>query len=285
MLVKEKLDTYSSQKILECLINSQLSAVMSVKNTLLTMDDAISGALVRLQNQGRFVFVGAGSSGRLAAQEASELYPTFSWPKTKVIVLIAGGKHALLEAQEGAEDDTRQAQTDFNNSQIKDSDVVICVSASGNTPYTLHILQQSNKMGAYTIGLTSNASSSLYKESQIKLLFHTGNEVVEGSTRMAAGTAQKIALNMLTTTLMIKLNRVYDSFMIDLAITNKKLENRGIHIISEVCQVDAHTAAKALHDCHNEVKLACVYLKYGDIERAKTKLKEHQNNLRLCLED
>lgn len=280
----QKLDTLKTNDILLTLFESQLSGLLSLKNILPDLEKIIIVTLEKLIAGGKLLFVGAGTSGRLAAQEAGELFPTFSWPKDRSICLIAGGKKALYEAQEGAEDNVTQAQRDIEKIRLSKNDIVICISASGTTPYTLNILRHANKADAYTIGIACVENSPLLNESQDKLFLNVGEEVVNGSTRMAAGTAQKVVLNMLTTTLMIKLNRVYDSFMVDLAITNKKLENRGIKIISRICNVNEKTAARALHYCHKEVKLACVYLKYGNIEIAKKKLAENHYNLRSCLE-
>ncbi len=280
----EKLDTWSISDILLNLFESQLAALISIKNILGELQAIIPVALEKINADGRLIFVGAGTSGRLAVQEAAELYPTFSWPKDRALFLIAGGNNAHAEAQEGAEDDTKQAQADFNKINITENDVIVCISASGKTPYTLCILKMANGIGAYTIGIACENDSSLLKESKASLFLNSGEEVIHGSTRMAAGTAQKAALNILTTTLMIKLNRVFDSHMVDLAITNKKLENRGIQMISEICNVDNQTAKDALFYCNKKVKLACVYLKYADINVAKEKLKENNNNLRFCLE-
>ena len=279
-----KLDTLNTEDVLISLFNSQYSGISSIKNILPELEKSVAYALIKLQKGGRLIFVGAGTSGRLAAQEASELYPTFSWPKEKALFLIAGGKEALYEAREGAEDNTQQAIEDVHKIHLTEQDIVICISASGNTPYTFTILKEANRIGAYTIGIACEKQSPILEESKAQLYLGVGEEVINGSTRMASGTAQKVLLNMLTTTLMIKLNRVYDSLMVDLAITNKKLENRGIQIISKICLVDQQTATQALFQCNKEVKLACVYLKYGNIELAKKKLEEHNFNLRTCLE-
>ena len=279
-----KLDTLNVNEILNILYTSQLAGVESLKENIKDIEDIISNILPKLQNGGRLIFAGAGTSGRLATQESSELFPTFSWPKKRSICLIAGGKKALKQAQEGAEDNTKAAEDDFNKIRSNKNDIVICISASGETPYTLTILKLANEIGAYTVGISSNKNSTLLNQSKGKIFQRVGEEAIQGSTRMASGTSQKIALNMLTTTLMIRLNRVYDSFMVDLAITNKKLEKRGIEIISKICDVNQKIASQALFECNNEVKLSCVYLKTGNIELARKKLKEHDYNLRSCLE-
>lgn len=281
----KKLDTQNTSNILNSLFNSQHSALLSIKEIIKDLEEITLTALSKLNDNGRLIFVGAGTSGRLGVQEASELYPTFSWPKDKTHFLIAGGKKALTEAREGAEDNVIQAKRDVKKICITKKDVVICLSASGQTPYSLTVLRAANARGAYTIGIACQKNSDILKESQGPLFLNTGEEVIHGSTRMAAGTAQKVALNMLTTTIMIKLNRVYESYMVDVAITNKKLEKRGIDIISKICGVDLQTATDALFHCHKEVKLACAYLRYGDIKLAQKKLKENNFNLRVCLEE
>ncbi|BBH52307.1 N-acetylmuramic acid 6-phosphate etherase [Fluviispira sanaruensis] len=280
-----KIDLWETKDILQCILESQLNAVSIIENVLSDLEVAITKALPLIKGGGRIIFAGAGSSGRIAAQECSELFPTFSWPKEKTIFLIAGGHKALTEALEDAEDDIDNGEKETKKLKLNRKDIVICLSASGRTPYTLGVLRQANLAGSFTIGIASTAHSPLLKEAQIKLFVDTGPEIIAGSTRMKAGTAQKILLNMFTSTLMIHLNRVYDSYMVDLVTTNEKLTNRSIHIVSDICKVDYETAHTALLKCKGNAKLACVYIKKKDLKQAEKLLKEYEGNLRKCLED
>jgi N-acetylmuramic acid 6-phosphate etherase len=278
------LDLLSIDNILNKMLFQQITAAKNIKKNIEDLEPIIEQCLEQLKNEGRFIFVGAGTSGRIAAQEACELYPTFSWPKDKSLFLIAGGINALKNAQEGAEDNITQAEIDAHKINITKHDIVICLSASGITPYTLAILKIANEKNAYTIGISCNKNSELLSKSIKQIYLNTEKEIIDGSSRLAAGTAQKIILNMLTTSIMIKLNRVYKSYMVDLAVTNNKLQNRAIKIVSEICHVDKETAAKALLQSKNQIKLACVFLKCGNMEQARIILRERNNNLRACLE-
>ncbi|APJ04416.1 N-acetylmuramic acid 6-phosphate etherase [Silvanigrella aquatica] len=280
-----KLDLWETKEILDAILESQLSAVSSIKKIIPDIEVAVTKSVPLLENGGRLIFAGAGTSGRIAAQECAELYPTFSWPKNKSIFLIAGGQKSLTEAIEHAEDVLAQGELEAKKIKLTSKDVVICLAASGRTPYTLGVLREANLSGALTIGISSSANSPLLNEAHIKLFPNTGSEVIAGSTRMKAGTTQKIILNMLTTSIMIRLNRTYDSFMIDLVATNDKLIKRAAFIVSEISKVNLESAKDALKKCHGNVKLACVFLKYQDLKKAENILKEFSGNLRKCLDN
>ena len=279
-----KIDLWETKDILESILESQLNAVASIKKLIEELNTAVSKCLPLLENGGRIIFAGAGTSGRMAAQESSELYPTFSWPKNKSLFLIAGGHKTLTEAVENAEDNLSQGELDAKKLKPTQKDIFICIAASGRTPYTLGVLRTANLAGSLTIGISSSSNSPLLNESKIKLFSNTGAEVIAGSTRMKAGTAQKVILNMLTTTLMIRLNRTYDSYMVDLVATNEKLNKRAAYIVSGISNVNLETAHEALNFCQGKVKLACVYLKYQDLKKAEEILIENNGNLRLCLD-
>jgi N-acetylmuramic acid 6-phosphate etherase len=279
-----KIDLWETNEILDAILESQLSAISSIRRIISEIDIAVTKSLPLLENGGRLIFAGAGTSGRIAAQECSELYPTFSWPKNRSLFLIAGGQKALTDAVEHAEDILSQGELDAKKLKLTSKDVVICLAASGRTPYTLGVLRSANLAGSLTIGISSSANSPLLNEAHIKFFPNTGAEVIAGSTRMKAGTAQKIILNMFTTAIMIRLNRTYDSFMIDLVATNDKLTKRATHIVSGICKVNLETARDALTICQGKVKLACVFLKYQDLNKAEKILKEFDGNLRKCLD-
>jgi N-acetylmuramic acid 6-phosphate etherase len=280
----KNLESLEINILLEKLLQSHISAISSLRAIYADLENTIDKSLHNLKIGGRLIFVGAGTSGRLGVIESSELYPTFSWPKNKAKFLIAGGKSAMFIAKEGAEDDKNLAIADAKKVKFNPTDVVFCLSASGKTPYTHTILQIAKNAGSLTIGISCAKGSPILKDSHQKLYLNTGDEVIRGSTRMAAGSAQKAVLNILTTTIMIKLNRVYDCHMIDLAMTNKKLFERGISIVASLCGVNLIVAKKAVVKSDHNLRLACVFLKYGNIEFAKKMLRLHNNDLRKCLE-
>ena len=191
---------------------------------------------------------------------------------------------SLIEAIENAEDNLAQGELDAKKIKPSKKDIFICLAASGRTPYTLGVLRTANLADSLTIGISSSANSPLLNEAKIKLFPNTGSEVIAGSTRIKAGTAQKVILNMLTTTLMIRLNRTYDSYMVDLVATNEKLYKRAANIISGISKVNLETAHEALNLCHGSIKLACVYLKCQSLKKAEEILKENKGNLRKCLD-
>ncbi len=278
------LDLWDNKEVLETILESQLNAICSIKQLISDIDSAVTKATTLLEHGGRLIFAGAGTSGRLAAQESAELYPTYAWPKNKTHYLIAGGDKALSQSVENAEDSIEKGEHDCIKIKPTSKDVVICVAASGRTPYTLGVLRTANQAGALTIGISSLEHAPILNEAKIKLFTNTGSEVIAGSTRMKAGTAQKVILNMITTALMIKLNRTYDGYMVDVVASNEKLQHRAIHIISEICLADSEAAKQALLTCHGNVKLACVYLKCQSKELAEEILSKTSGNLRKSLE-
>lgn len=278
-----KIDLWETKEILDAILESQLSAISSIRKIINEIDVAVAKSVPLLEKGGRLIFSGAGTSGRIAAQECSELYPTFSWPKNRSLFLIAGGQKALTDAIEHAEDNLSQGEFDAKKLKLTSKDIVICLAASGRTPYTLGVLRSANLSGSLSIGISSSANSPLLNEAHIKFFPNTGAEVIAGSTRMKAGTAQKVILNMFTTALMIRLNRTYDSFMVDLVATNDKLAKRATHIVSSICEVNLDKAKEALIISQGKVKLACAFLKYQDLNKAEEMLIEFDGNLRKCL--
>ena len=177
-------------------------------------------------NNGRIIYVGAGTSGRIAVQDGSELKPTFNWPIKRINYIIAGGFKALTHAQEGAEDDLKQAKLDVKKLKINKNDVILAISASGYTPFTIEVVKHASKAKALTVAIVNNKDTDLEKRADICLCVNTGYEILAGSTRLKAGTSQKICLNIISTLLMTKFGKVKNGLMIDLKPTNKKLQNR-----------------------------------------------------------
>lgn len=204
------------------------------------------------------IYVGAGTSGRLGMLDAVECVPTFSTEPDMVQALIAGGMAALTQAVEGAEDDPDAGRRDLLALNVTERDIVVGIAASGRTPYVLGALAAANERGAVTVGIACNAPSPVLEAAQINIAAPVGPEVIAGSTRLKAGTAQKMILNMLSTATMISLGKVYGNRMVDVKVTNQKLADRARRIVSEVVGVDEEQAARLLALADNQVKTAIV---------------------------
>ncbi len=242
-------------------------------------------AVVRaLRRGGRLLYVGAGTSGRLATLDAAECPPTFGVSSRTVQAVIAGGRRALTHAVEGAEDSGARGAQDLAAKKISANDVVVGLAASGSTPYVLGALRYARGRGAVTVGVTSNRRSSLARVASILIAPQVGPEVIAGSTRMKAGTAQKLVLNMLSTAAMVRLGRVYDNWMIDVALTNRKLWNRGLRILSEATGKSVSETRRALRQSGHDLRSALVMLKSGvSATEARRRLRQVGGNLRLAL--
>lgn len=218
---------------------------------------AIDQIAERLGHGGRLFYAGAGTSGRIAMLDASELPPTYGIPRDLVRVLIAGGERAYFEAVEGAEDD-EDAAIEAVNREMHADDAIVGIAASGTTPYTVAAVRRANMLGALTVGVTNVASSPLAQHVDIPIILETGPEVIMGSTRMKSGTAQKLVLNQISTGVMIRLGRVYSNLMIDMPATNEKLRNRAIRMVELAAGVPRPMAVQAIREADGNVKLATV---------------------------
>lgn len=218
----------------------------AVQKVIPQIEKLVKEIIPRLQEGGRLFYLGAGTSGRLGILDASEIPPTFGVPYGLVIGIIAGGDQAIRKAVESAEDDIEQAWKDLQKFDIDQSDVVIGIAASGRTPYVVGGVNDARKSGILTACITSNPDSLLSRAVDIAVEAVVGPEFVTGSTRMKAGTAQKLILNMITTSTMIKLGHVIGNKMVDMKLTNEKLVNRGIRMIVEECGIDTDEAKKML---------------------------------------
>jgi N-acetylmuramic acid 6-phosphate etherase len=245
---------------------------------------AIDQIADRLAHGGRLFYVGAGTSGRIAMLDASELPPTYGIDPSLVTVLMAGGERAFLYAVEGAEDD-ENAAIEVVNAAVKAEDAVVGIAASGTTPYTVAAIRRANMLGALTIGITSNPNSPLASEADIAIAPQTGPEVIMGSTRMKSGTAQKLILNTLSTGVMILMGRVHSNLMIDMPATNEKLRSRAVRMVELAAGVARTVAVQAMRDAGGNVKLASVMAgKRLSVDEAQKLLGEHHGNLRKALE-
>ncbi|SDU45864.1 N-acetylmuramic acid 6-phosphate etherase [Stappia sp. ES.058] len=244
------------------LIDSQAGALAALHKALPDLERAISVALEVLRApDSRLIYCGAGTSGRVALLDAVELHPTFNWPSERVHVLLAGGVQSLGEAQEGAEDDAASAARALAALDVGPRDVVIGLAASGTTPFVLQAMATARAAGATTIGIANNPGAPLLDAVDGPILLETGPEALAGSTRLTAGTSQKICLNTFSTAVMMRLGRVYGGHMVDMRATNAKLRKRAQAIVADIAGCDAETARQALESCDQNVKQAILVLK------------------------
>ncbi len=255
------LDQYPTDQLINAFVDDQFVAVQAVRAAGVQLAHAVDAAVPRLLDGGRLIYVGAGTSGRLGLLDSVELYPTFSWPIERAVALLAGGTPAIHQAVEGAEDDFEQGAADIAATGVSAVDVVLLLAASGSTPYALGALAAARTAGALTIGIANNPLAPLAAQAQIGITLDTGAELISGSTRLKAGTAQKIALNTFSSSVMVRLNKVYGNLMVDLKPTNAKLVRRAIALTVLATGVSDAVAASTLKACEFQVKVAIVALK------------------------
>lgn len=278
------LDQKSSLEIVRVLNHEDARVAGAVRRELPKIARAVDAIVKSLRADGRLFYVGAGTSGRLAVLDAAECPPTFGTPPEMVQALIAGGQRAVLHAVEGAEDSAENGARDLETAGLKRGDVVVGIAASGTTPYVLGAMRYARKKGAATIAVASNPRSPLAKQAQIAIVPETGPEAIAGSTRMKAGTAQKMVLNMLSTASMVRLGRVYGNRMICMEATNEKLRRRTARILEETAGVNASTAEHALRQTQHNLPLAFVMLKTGaTATEAQRRLRESGGNVRAAV--
>ncbi len=277
------IDLWEPPDILDAMIEGQLAAVAAVRAARPALLQAALAMEARLRAGGRLVYTGAGTSGRLAVQDGAELMPTFSWPPERLLLLIAGGEEAMTRAVEGAEDQTAQAAALVQCHGIAANDVLIAVAASGTTPFTLACLREAKQAGALTIGIANNAGTPLLAEAECPVCLETGPEPIAGSTRMNAGTAQRIALNLLSSLVMIRLGRVYAGLMVEVQASNVKLGRRQEKMVMRLTGKSEGEARDALERAGGSVKLAVLLLKGCGLEEAKAALDSASGRLRGAL--
>src|SRR3954463_1722401 len=277
------LDAWSLKSAMEAMWEGQLAAVAAIGHALPAITAATEAAKAALGDKGRIVYVGAGTSGRVAVQDGAELMPTFAWPKERVRFVVAGGDSAFVTSIEGAEDDVGDAITQINATQLTPQDVVIAVAASGTTPFTVAALQQAGTLGAVTIGIANNRGTPLLASAKFPILVETGRELIAGSTRMKAGTAQKVVLNLISSGIMLRLGRVYRGLMVNMAPTNTKLKRRAEAMVAQIAQCDPTQAARALEQADGDIKTAGLLALGVDRADAETILKNWDGNLRHVL--
>ncbi len=278
------LDAWPSVDALNAMLEGQIMAVAAVRPALPQLADAVEAAVRPLSNDaGRLIYVGAGTSGRLGVLDSSELFPTFGWPRERSLFAMAGGVEAIFSSIENAEDDREAARAWMEAHAVGVDDVVIGVAASGTTPFTVAAIEAARERGAVTVGVANNAGAPLLVAAQYPVLVETGPEIVAGSTRMKAGTAQKVVLNLFSTQLMVRLGRVHGGLMVQMRVTNAKLRKRGVEMVARIAGCPTDTATRALEAAGGELKLACVIAKGVSAEEAATILKRHGGQLRAAL--
>ena len=275
------LDQYPTAELVNVLVDDQLNAIKAVRAAAPQIAAAVTAALPRVEAGGRLIYVGAGTSGRLGVLDSVELYPTFSWPHERAVALLAGGQEAMFVAVEGAEDDFEQGAADLKQVDVSANDVVLLIAASGFTPYVLGALQAARAAGALTIGFANNPDAPVAKDAEIGVTLDTGPEVISGSTRLKAGTSQKIALNTFSSALMVRLHKVYGNLMVDLKATNAKLVRRAIRLTVFATGADEAAAQAVLEQCGYHVKTAVVALiKQTSVEQAQALLEAAHGSVR-----
>lgn len=279
-----QLDQYPVTTLVKALIDDQAQAVAAVQAAAPFIAEAVEAMAPRIVAGGRLIYVGAGTSGRLGVLDSVELFPTFSWPHERAKALLAGGMGAMFEAVEGAEDDRARGASDLRLMYPGFNDVVLLISASGTTPYVLGALQVARTVGALTIGISSNAHVALARDVDRAIVIDTGAEIISGSTRLKAGTAQKMVLNTLSSALMVRLNKVYGNLMVDLHATNAKLVRRAVRLTMHATGADEDAARATLEQCQFQVKVAIVaLLKHVAVDEAQHQLDLANGSIRAAL--
>ena len=243
----DKMDTLSMINLINQENMNAVKAVEAASEKIAAACDVVANAF---ENGGRLFYIGAGTSGRLGVMDAAECPPTFGVPKGQVVGIIAGGEKCMVQAAEKEEDDAMAGEMDLRKHELCDKDVVIGISASGGASYVVGALEYANRVGAYTVSLSSNADSPMERVAKLAIITDTGAEVITGSTRMKSGTAQKLVLNMISTCAMIKTGKVYENMMINLRPSNQKLQGRMVRIVSEIKECDLAMAEQLLEE-HN----------------------------------
>jgi N-acetylmuramic acid 6-phosphate etherase len=280
-----ELDLWPTSDLVMAMFEGQLAAAAAVHGEVEAIGRAADEAAARLDHaDGRLVYAGAGTSGRLAVLDGTELEPTFGWSRDRLVYWLAGGMDALVRSVENAEDDEDAARALARAARLNEHDVVIGVSASGTTPFTVAAIREAAAAGALTVALASNAQSPLLLAAGHAILLDTGPELVSGSTRMKAGTAQKIALNLLSTAIMVRLGHVHAGLMVDMRVSNRKLRARAIAMVAQLSGADPAQAEAALDLAHTEIKLATLVAMGMDVDQARAVLAESQDNLRTALD-
>lgn len=279
------LDVAHPAMALRLLASGQQAAAKAVDGAIESIAAAAAIASDVLSSGGKLAYAGAGSSGLMAMADALELPGTYGIAHDKVVVLLAGGAASLVDLAGGYEDDTELARNDVKNAGIGKGDCLIAVSASGSTPYALAALDEARSRGARVLAMANNPGAQLFSDAEVSILLQTPPEVVSGSTRMGAGTAQKIAFNMFSTLVGIQLGHVYDGHMVNLKADNIKLRGRAVRIVSDIAGIGAAEAGQHLNTASGSVKIAILLAAgAGTVAAAQAALAASRQNLRKALQ-
>ncbi|MXP59349.1 N-acetylmuramic acid 6-phosphate etherase [Pantoea sp. Taur] len=282
----QNIDELSTEAMLRVINDEDKKVALAVEAIVPQIAQVVDAITAAFSKGGRLIYCGAGTSGRLGILDASECPPTFGTPRSQVVGLIAGGHTAILQAVENAEDNVEQGAQDLKDIDFNANDVLVGIAASGRTPYVLGALAYAKQQGAFSAALTCNPNSPMSQAADVALTPVVGPEVVTGSSRMKAGTAQKLVLNMLTTGAMIRSGKVYGNLMVDVEATNQKLVQRQINIVKQATDCDDATAQQALNACHGHCKTAIVMVLAGlDASEAQALLKQNSGFIRNALRD
>ena len=279
------LDAWPAGDMLAAMWEAQLAAVAAVRPALPAIEAACVAAAARLATSGRLVMVGAGTSGRIGAQDGAELPPTFNWPQQRLLLLMAGGDIAFTKSVENAEDDSDAAIAAIASHAVGRNDVVIGLAASGSTPFTTAAITAARAAGALTIGMSNSAGGALLTAAEHPILVETGGEVIAGSTRMKAGTAQKVVLNLLSSTVMVLLGHVHRGLMVDMQAKNAKLRLRAVRMLRALTDCDENAATAALTATDGRIKPAVLVVHGLDAAAADAALARHSGVLRRALRE
>ena len=279
------LNSWSTAEMIAAMYEEQVAAATAVRSALPAIAAAVEDAVPALRRGGRIVYAGAGTSGRIGVQDGSELPPTFDWPADRVVFAMAGGLDALTRSAEGAEDNETAGAQAMADAKIGPDDVVIGIAASGTTPFTIGVLRAAGAAGAVTIAVANNPDAPLFSVARHRILADTGSEVIAGSTRMKAGTAQKIVLNLFSTAVMVRMGRVYRGLMVDMRARNAKLRRRAATIVGKIVGCPAEDAQRHLEQTDGDVKTA-ILLGFGlGRSDAAQLLQRHGGNLRAAIDE
>ena len=277
------LDTLELTALTALIVEENHVALEAVRHAAGAIAQAVEAIVVRLRAGGTLHYVGAGTSGRLGVLDAAEIPPTFGTPPSLVRGHIAGGAAALIGAVEGAEDDAEAGAREMRAS-VRAGDAVVGISASGGAPYVIAALQTARALGALTVGLCNDARADLARIADHAIVVETGAEVLSGSTRLKAGTAQKLVLNALSTATMVRMGKVYDNLMVDVAATNEKLRRRALRLVQRITEVDEERARVLLEQSGGSVKVAAVIQRRGvSADEARALLEREKGFLRAVI--
>ena len=275
------LDTLSTEQVIRLMNEEDAVVPKAIEQIVPTIAKAVDAIIARFKKNGRLIYIGAGTSGRLGVLDAVECVPTFGVPPEKVVGVIAGGDRAMYRAVEGAEDSPTLGQQDLTALSLTKEDVVVGIAASGRTPYVIGALTYANEVGAETIALSCNQDAEISAFANIAIEVIVGAEVLTGSTRLKAGTAQKLVLNMLSTASMIGIGKVYNNLMVDVQPTNEKLRVRAVRIIQQATECTEEQAQEAFKQSGEQVKIAIVMILFDQTkEQAEETLVQNQGFIR-----